>query len=176
MTAGGIPLGRIVVYGAAALLLIGLNIARYTWNGTRPAETGLQAPNSVSDLPDLAVLSDFNEVADLPRRNLFRADIPAPPAPPPEPEPEPQPAAALDPEAQSRTAAERTLDSIDVIGFLSTGDGIVAVLKVNGSIVNVLEGDRPAAGFLASGITIDSVTLTHAELGLKRTYGLNDAD
>jgi hypothetical protein len=158
------------------MLLVGLNLVHFAWKGTRPPETSLQAPSSLSELPVLAVVSDFDKVSDPPLRNLFRADVPSPPESRPEPEPEPQPEPASDPEVQIRAATESTLDSIGVIGFLSTSDGIVAVLNMNGSIVNVLEGDRPASGFLVSEITIDSVTLTHVELGLKRTYGLDDAD
>ena len=175
MTVLGIPLGRLAVYAGAVALLVGLNVARFTWRDSGPVAPVSHGTAGLSELPSLAVASDFVEVPGQPLRNLFRADAPAPP-PPPEPAPEAQPEPAPDPGVQIRSAAESALDSISVIGFLSTGDGIVAVLNMDGSIVNAFKGDRPAPGFLVSDVTIDSVTLTHVELGLKRTYGLEDAD
>lgn len=176
MTVFGMPPARLFIYSSAAILLVGLNVARVSWDRTVPANPAAQASGNLQELPALAVAIDFDEIAGPPARNLFRADAPAPAAPPPTPEPESQPEPAPDPDARLRAEAESTLDSIGVIGFLSTGDGIVAVLNMGGSVVNAFKGDRPVPGFLVSEITINTVTLTHVELGLKRTYGLDDAD
>jgi hypothetical protein len=122
----------------------------------------------------LAVAIEFDAVVAPPARNLFIAEALAPIAPPAEPEPKAEP--ALDPDARIRADVNRTLDSIDVIGFLSTGEGIVAVLNMGGAVVNALKGDRPVPGYIVSEIATNSVTLTHVELGIKRTYGLNNVD
>lgn len=141
-----------------------------------PAETLAPTAGDLPELPALAVASDFEEVSGPPVRNLFRADAPAPSAPAPEPETTPEVDPTPDPEARLRAAAESILDSFSVIGFLSTSEGTVAVLDLGGTVVNTFKGDRPAPGFIVSDMTINSVTLQHMELGLERTYGLDDAD
>lgn len=176
MSVFGIPAGRLVAYLSAAALLILLNVARYAGERAAPAAPLEPAAGNLPELPALAVASDFEEVLSLPARNLFRADTPAPPPPTPQPERAPEAAPAPDPEARSRAETESMLDSFSVIGFLSTSDGVVAVLDLGGSIVNAFKGDRPAPGFIVSDITINSVTMRHLELGLERTYGLDDAD
>ncbi len=159
-----------------AAVLIALNVARYTGEATETPTQTATAVGSLPVLPELSVAADFQQVPGPPARNLFRVDAPKVPEPAPEPETVPEPDPAPDPDARLRAEADSALDSFRVIGFLSTGEGIVAVLNSGGSVVNAFKGDRPAPGIIVSDITIDSVTLEHVELGLKRTYGLDDAD
>lgn len=172
----GIPTGRLNLYAGIAVLLVGANVAQFVWDRSAPSGPAAQTNQDLPELPALAVAIDFDSVVAPPTRNLFIADAPAPVAIAPPPEPEPKAEPAPDPHDRIRADVNRTLDSIGVIGFLSTGEGIVAVLNMGGSVVNALKGDKPVPGYIVSEITTNSVTLTHVELGIKRTYGLNNVD
>ena len=170
----GIPTGRLILYGSAAALLLGLNFWRFGEAPVGPAERQITQQGQLPELPQLAAASDFTGFTEPARRNLFRAGE----AKPPEPEPEPVKAEAPkpDPEAQARQEAERMLDKVRVIGFLSTTGGVMAVMTYEGSVVSVLAGDAPVPGFTVSDVTIDSVTLEHGKIDLSRTFGLGDAE
>lgn len=176
MTVFGIPPWRFLAYLAVAVALVGLNLFRLA-GGDGPVVSGPgDVPADLPALPDLAVKADFDGFAGPPPRSLFRPAEDVPPPPPAAPEPVAAPPPPPDPEAEARDRAERLLDSISVIGFLSTTEGVAAVLDVGGRIVNAFEGDRPVAGFVVSDVTIDSVTLAHRLLDLERSFGLGDAD
>ena len=174
MTALGIPLRRLVLYGCAMLALVGLNALRFLerpgQQGTAPIETGGNLP----ELSPLTLTSEVTGFASPPTRDLFREDAQEPPPPPAPPAPPPEP--APDPNARARSQAESSLDSIRIIGFLSTTEGMIAVMSLGGDVINAFAGDTPLPGFVVSDVTIDSVTVTHRDLGISRTYGLQDAE
>lgn len=175
MSVFGIPPRRLALYGLAAAALVGLNALRYV-PGTEGSVDGPEAPRpgALPELPELAVVTEITGFSGPPSRNLFRPGAADAPPPPPAPEPEPEAAPPPDPDARARAEAERALDSVRAIGFLSTGEGVMAVLNVDGTIVNAFRGDTPVPGFTVSEVRIDSVTLLHGELELARTFGLDD--
>jgi hypothetical protein len=170
----GIPPGRLLLYASAAALLVGLNLWRWGGETVAPSnrETALQG--ELPDLPRLAVAADFQGFSRPPIRNLFRPDVKEPE--PPKAEPVRAKPPPLDAAARARREAESLLDKVDVMGFLSTSEGVMAVMMYDGAAINVTAGNKPIPGFTVSEVTIDSVTLTHSELDLSRTFELGDAN
>lgn len=176
MTVFGISGARLALYGGAVTVLVALNVLRYAGDSGGEAPRALPSVGALPALPELTIAGDFDGFAGPAPRDLFRPASAVAPPPAPEPEPEPAPEPAPDPEARAISEALRTLDSVKVIGFISTADGVMAVLDIGGNVVNAFRGDRPLAGFTVQDVTIDSVTFLHRELELTRTIGLNDDD
>lgn len=170
----GIPRGRLILYAVAALTLAGLNFWRLGDESVAPANGSPGSQGSLPELPQLAVSADFEGFSGPPARNLFRADQKEPELPKAEPvrvQPPPPDAAA-----QARREAESLLDKVHVIGFLSTSEGAMAVMMYEGSAINVTAGNSPVPGFTVSDVSIDSITLTHKEFDISRTFELGDAE
>jgi hypothetical protein len=172
----GIPAKRLPIYLGVLVLAAALNW--WTWSDDTATVVAPRAaaPETLAELPDLAISGEIGGFSGPPRRNLFRPAADEQPAPTPEPEPEPEPTPAPDPTAVARAEAERVLDSVSAIGFLATAEGVLAILTQGGMVINVYEGDMPIQGFRVSEVTIDSVTLSHRNLDLSRTYTLRGSN
>lgn len=174
MTMFGMSSGRLILYGSAVALLAALNLWRWGDDIVAPVGGSSGTLGQLPELPQLAVAADFEGFSGPPARNLFRADRKEPEPPKAEPvRAEPPPP---DEGARARREAESLLDKVNVIGFLSTSEGAMAVMMYDGSAINVTVGNAPVPGFTVSDVTLESVTLTHKDLDISRTFELGDAE
>ncbi len=176
MTLFGISGRRLAAYAAALAVLVGLNVWRLLpETGAGPVASDDAAASPVADLPDLRVRIGAPDVPAAAARDLFRPDDPTPPPPPPEPEPEPAPEPApepVDPQLAAIRAADERLAAISVVGILSTGEAMVAVLQNGDNVLNVEVGDDVAQDFEVIGISANGIRLRNDRLGITRTLQL----
>ncbi|MEM9427876.1 MAG: hypothetical protein AAGA32_00055 [Pseudomonadota bacterium] len=166
----GITQGRLLLYGLAVAVLLGLNAQRLL--PPKAEETGEEAPRVpvALVLPDLTVGPRSAPAPSGGGRDLFARPEPAAPATEPTPPPSPprQPSA----QAVARAALDRRLDQIRVMGVYSTAAGLGALVTTGGEVDNVVRGDPLFRGVVVTDITLEGVVVESEELGIRRTLRL----
>ncbi|MEM1267664.1 MAG: hypothetical protein AAGI50_16790 [Pseudomonadota bacterium] len=166
----GISRGRLLLYGLALTVLLGLNVQRLL--PPKAEDIVAEAPRTPGALvlPDLTVDPRNIPAQSSGGRDLFARPEPAAPAaePPPPPAPSPQP----DARTAARTALERRLDQIRVMGVYSTAAGLGALVTTGGEVDNVVRGDPLFRGVVVTDITLEGVVVESEELGIRRTLRL----
>lgn len=171
----GISLRKAALYGAAILLLLGLNLMRLGKEEEPASAAAVIQETEAVTVPQLALSIGENGV-EIGRRDLFRPNAPEPPkpvvvAPKPAPAPAPPPP---DPRAIAIERAEMRLEAVKLIGVLTSFEGALAVIQNEGNTLSKRQGEEIIPGFVLDRIAQDEIRVRNERLGLVAVLSLGD--
>ena len=171
----GLTPRKLALYGGLVAVLVAANLVL---RAGRPQERApgpdAAAPAILAETPRLAIAGELDAPPPPAGRALFQAEIRVVAPPPPEPA---RPAVRAappppDPVAEARAAAARDLEAMRLVGVMTTGRGLMAMVKHGDNTLRVYDGDPLIGGFAVVSISGTSLTVSDADLGMGAVYSM----